>query len=158
MGIATCRLPGIVCCSTVPCHIQATDLAVLRRLVAGPRFAAPDDLKVSRPPRFTKKNRHQIAQNANPAVDKSGRCKMRIRAGKIRIQGWNLVTRLGAGGVIESATHRAPKSPFPTLPLAISSMRSKLRFAFTRNSSSSSMRGCKSRSARYSFSIVFSAI
>ena len=61
-----------------------------------------------------------------------------------------------ADEVVDS--HRAPRSPIPTVPPAISSIRSRLFFAASRSSSSISIRGCKSRSATYSFSSVFSAI
>lgn len=43
---------------------------------------------------------------------------------------------------------RAPRSPRPTVPLAMSSMRSRLFLAARRRSSSISMRGCRSRRAR----------
>lgn len=45
------------------------------------------------------------------------------------------------------AHHARPRSPFPTVPDAISSIRSRLFFAPSRNASSISMRGCRSRSA-----------
>jgi len=43
--------------------------------------------------------------------------------------------------------HRAPRSPFPMVPLAISSILSRLFFAASRKDSSISMRGCRSRKA-----------
>ena len=61
-------------------------------------------------------------------------------------------------GQIAALNGIAPRSPLPTVPLAISSIRSKLFLAASRSGSSISIRGCKSRSATYSFSSVFSAM
>ena len=44
--------------------------------------------------------------------------------------------------------HARPKSPFPTVPLAISSIRSKLFFAPNRTPSSISICGVRSRNAK----------
>ena len=52
----------------------------------------------------------------------------------------------------------APRSPAPTVALAIASMRSSGFFAARRSVSSSLMRGSRSRSAMYSFSSVLSAM
>ena len=63
-----------------------------------------------------------------------------------------------AGHAFGWAKSLRPKSPCPTVFDAISSIRSKLFFAASRTPSSSSICGCRSRRARYSFSRVLSAI
>mgnify|MGYP003342398593 CR=1 FL=1 len=53
---------------------------------------------------------------------------------------------------------RGPRSPWPTVPLASVSIASRLFLAWSRRPSSISTRGVRSRSARYSFSMVLSAM
>ncbi|NJS15734.1 MAG: hypothetical protein HC788_15540 [Sphingopyxis sp.] len=53
--------------------------------------AASDVWKLSRRPRFANENRHENAKMRVTAVDKSGKCNLRIRRGKIRMLDWNLV-------------------------------------------------------------------
>ena len=55
-------------------------------------------------------------------------------------------------------TFAGPRSPCPTVALAIASIASRLFLACSRNYSSISIRGLRSRSATYSFSIVLSAM
>ena len=86
-------------------------------------------------------------------VERQAPCSGRVRAVRsapepIRQRTRRQNTRKGSAWSEAADQLRTPRSPLPIVPLAISSMASRLFLAATRRPSSISIRGCRSRSAR----------